>query len=89
MFQAQRSGMDPNQFLQQIAQNNQVGAIYADVRRSKALAEIILAAKVTDTAGNDIDTEKYFGAAVDSEDDAADDASTEDASTEDASGDDE
>ena len=78
MFQAQRNGMDPNQFLQQIAQNNQVGAIYADVRRSKALAEIILAAKVTDTAGNDIDTEKYFGAAVESEEDAAGDESATD-----------
>ncbi|WP_333620192.1 trigger factor [Dietzia sp.] len=67
MFQAQRNGMDPNQFLQQVVQNNQIGAIYADVRRSKALAELILGANVKDTAGNEVDTEKYFGAAVESE----------------------
>lgn len=77
MFQAQRNGMDPNQFLQQVVQNNQIGAIYADVRRSKALAEIILGANVKDTAGNAIDTEKYFGAAVEADD--ADDASSDDA----------
>lgn len=64
MFQAQRYGMDPNQFLAQIAQGNQIGALYADVRRSKALAAIILEATVKDAAGNAVDTEAYFAPAL-------------------------
>src|SRR5699024_6116466 len=42
MFQAQRYGMDPNQFVQQIQQAGQLGSLFADVRRSKALADVIV-----------------------------------------------
>lgn len=40
-FQAQRYGIPPEQFIQQISQANQLGAIFADVRRGKALGTVV------------------------------------------------
>ncbi|MCU1644002.1 MAG: Trigger factor [Nocardia sp.] len=61
IFQAQRYGMSPDQFIQQIQQAGQLGAVFADVRRGKALAGVVVAATVTDTAGNAVDTAEMFG----------------------------
>lgn len=73
IFQAQRYGMQPQEFIQQLTQANQVGAVYADVRRGKALAEIVADVKVTDSNGDSVDTTEFFGKADDAEDDSADD----------------
>jgi len=67
MFQAQRYGMAPEQFIQQVQQAGQLGAIFADVRRGKALAGVVGLATVTDTAGNAVDTAEMFGAPEDAE----------------------
>ena len=72
LFQSQRYGMDPNQFIQQIQQAGQLGALFADVRRSKALADVIVEAKVLDSAGNTVDTDEFFGAGGDEADESAD-----------------
>ncbi|MGW4356196.1 trigger factor [Nocardia sp. NPDC004582] len=61
IFQAQRYGMSPDQFIQQIQQAGQLGAVFADVRRGKALAGVVVQAAVTDTAGNTVDTAEMFG----------------------------
>ncbi|MFC9997044.1 trigger factor [Nocardia sp. NPDC127526] len=61
IFQAQRYGMSPDQFIQQIQQAGQLGAVFADVRRGKALAGVVVQAAVTDTAGNAVDTAEMFG----------------------------
>lgn len=61
LFTAQSYGMDPNQFIQQIQQSGQLGNLFADVRRGKALAVSILKATVKDTDGNDIDVAEFFG----------------------------
>ncbi|WP_070378991.1 trigger factor [Rhodococcus sp. WMMA185] len=61
MFQAQRYGMPPEQFIQQIQQAGQLGAIFADVRRGKALAGVVEQATVTDTSGAAVDTTELFG----------------------------
>ncbi|MFJ4650824.1 trigger factor [Nocardia sp. NPDC088792] len=61
IFQAQRYGMSPDQFIQQIQQAGQLGAVFADVRRGKALAGIVTQTVVTDTAGNTVDTAEMFG----------------------------
>ncbi|NNH74318.1 trigger factor [Nocardia uniformis] len=61
IFQAQRYGMSPDQFIQQVQQAGQLGAIFADVRRGKSLAGVVVAATVTDTAGTVIDTTEMFG----------------------------
>ncbi|PTR31976.1 trigger factor [Rhodococcus sp. OK519] len=71
LFQAQRYGMAPEQFIQQIQQANQLGAVFADVRRGKALAGVVDAATVTDTSGASIDTAEMFGTAEAEAEDAA------------------
>ncbi|MDG3013215.1 trigger factor [Speluncibacter jeojiensis] len=61
LFQAQRYGMPPEQFIQQIQQAGQLGAVFADVRRGKALADVVSQVKVSDTTGAAIDTDELFG----------------------------
>lgn len=80
LFQAQRYGMDPNQFVQQIQQANQLGSLFADVRRSKALADVIEQVTVKDTDGNVVDTSEFFGTGDDA--DAGTEAEPADAGTE-------
>ncbi|MCX5042796.1 trigger factor [Aldersonia sp. NBC_00410] len=94
LFQAQRYGMSPDQFIQQIQQANQLGAVFSDVRRGKALAGVVEQATVTDTAGNTVDTSELFGSSSADDDDSvvvgeddslvvdADDAVAEDAAAE-------
>ena len=77
MFTAQSYGMDPNEFVQQISQSGQIGNLFADVRRGKALAAAICRVKVTDDAGNSVDPEEYFG----EEDEAQNDAKAESTET--------
>jgi trigger factor len=61
MYQAQQYGMAPEQFVQQIQQAGQLGAIYQDVRRSKALIVAVRAATVTDSAGAEVDLSDLIG----------------------------
>lgn len=81
LFQAQRYGLSPEQFIQQVQQAGQLGAIFADVRRGKALAGVVGQTTVTDTAGNTVDTAEMFGAPADSEDEGQDEPATETAAT--------
>ncbi|QCB29037.1 trigger factor [Corynebacterium endometrii] len=69
LFTAQSYGMDPNTFIQQIQSNGQIGNLFADVRRGKALAAAICRVEVKDEDGNKVDVEQYFGEV---EEDAAD-----------------
>jgi trigger factor len=62
IYQAQQLGMSPDQYVQQAQQANQLGAIYADVRRSKALFSIVRQATVTDESGEALDLDELFGA---------------------------
>ncbi|KZM75798.1 trigger factor [Nocardia terpenica] len=61
LFQSQRYGLSPEQFIQQVQQAGQLGAVFADVRRGKALATVVGKATVTDTDGNTVDTTEMFG----------------------------
>ncbi|MCK0092387.1 trigger factor [Rhodococcus sp. F64268] len=73
-FQAQRYGIPPEQFIQQISQANQLGAIFADVRRGKALGTVVDRVAVTDTTGATVDTSELFGGPKADSDEAAEDA---------------
>jgi trigger factor len=53
--QAQRYGMQPQEFADQIMQAGNIAALVADVRRNKALATVLESASVSDTSGNPID----------------------------------
>ena len=52
IYQAQQYRMPPEEFVQRIQEAGQLGAIYADVRRSKALIAAVRAATVTDASGD-------------------------------------
>ncbi|PKV77294.1 trigger factor [Nocardia fluminea] len=77
LFQAQRYGMSPEQFIQQVQQAGQLGAVFADVRRGKALAGVVGQVKVTDSDGNVVDTTEMFGDPADSVEVELDEAAAE------------
>jgi trigger factor len=54
-------GIEPQQLLSYLQQNNQLPNMFADVRRSLTIAAVVEAATVTDTDGNVIDTSEFFG----------------------------
>jgi trigger factor len=70
VFQAQQYQMPPEEFVQRIQQAGQLGAIYADVRRSKALIQVVRSATVTDAAGEPVDLSELLGDDTDDTDEA-------------------
>lgn len=56
-----RYGVEPQQLFGYLQENNQLPAMFADVRRNLAIAAVVDAATVTDTDGNPIDTAEFFG----------------------------
>lgn len=75
MLMSQQYGLQPQQLIQSLQQNNQLPALFADVRRGLALAAVVEAANVTDSDGNVIDTTEFFGRADAQTVEAADEAS--------------
>lgn len=54
-------GIEPQQLFAYLQENNQLPAMFADVRRGLTIAAVVEAATVTDTDGNTIDTSEFFG----------------------------
>lgn len=61
VLMSRQYGIEPQQLLQVLQQNNQLPAMFADVRRGLTIAAVVHGATVTDTDGNDIDTAEFFG----------------------------
>ena len=61
VLMSRQYGLEPQQLLQVLQQNNQLPAMFADVRRGLTIAAVVHGASVTDTDGNDIDTTEFFG----------------------------
>jgi trigger factor len=61
VFQAQQYQMPPEEFVQRIQEAGQLGAVYSDVRRSKALIAAVRAATVTDASGSEVDLSELLG----------------------------
>jgi trigger factor len=88
VLMARQYGMEPQQLLQFLQQNNQLPAMFADVRRGLTVAAVVHGGTVTDTDGNVIDTTEFFGpsgeraAAAEAEaaDDTAEEASSDEVS---------
>jgi trigger factor len=85
---SQQYGIQPQELLGYLQQQNQLPAMFADVRRGKTIAAAVEAATVSDTDGTVIETSEFFGthrpeAEEDTEDDETDEA---DASSEEPSG---
>ena len=53
--QAQRYGVSPQEFAQQLTQAGNLPALISDVRRSKALATVLERATITDESGRTVD----------------------------------
>ena len=88
VLMSRQYGIEPQQLLQILQQNNQLPAMFADVRRGLTVAAVVEAATVTDTDGNVVDTSEFFGPPAGAE--AAESAEVEDeageSSDEDADG---
>jgi trigger factor len=54
-------GIEPQQLFGYLQENNQLPAMFADVRRGLAIAAAVESATVTDTEGNAVDTSEFFG----------------------------
>jgi trigger factor len=57
MRRAQQSGQDPQEYANHMFEHNHVPELVAEVRRGKALAQIVESATVTDGSGNVLDLE--------------------------------
>jgi trigger factor len=61
VLMSRQYGLEPQQLLQYLQENNQLPVMFADVRRGLAVAAVVHGATVTDTNGNVIDTTEFFG----------------------------
>ena len=68
VLMSRQYGIEPQQLLQLLQQNNQLPAVFADVRRGLTVAAVVEKATVTDTDGNVIDTSEFFGTGPAAED---------------------
>jgi trigger factor len=57
MAQASRNRMSPEQYAQQLQQSGNIAEFVADVRRTKALAQLLEQTTITDASGNVVDLE--------------------------------
>ena len=61
VLMSRQYGLEPQQLLQYLQENNQLPAMFADVRRGLTVAAVVHGGTVTDTDGNVIDTTEFFG----------------------------
>jgi len=61
MSRAQRLGVSPDEYAKQVSSAGQLPAAVAEIRRNKALAQLLEATAVTDTAGVEVDLAAYLG----------------------------
>ncbi|WP_160112677.1 trigger factor [Mycobacterium sp. 3519A] len=72
VLMSRQYGLEPQQLLQYLQQNNQLPAMFADVRRGLTVAAVVHGGTVTDTDGNVIDTTEFFGPSGQQAEQAAD-----------------
>ncbi len=61
IYNAQRLGVSPDEYFKRLQEGNQLGAVVADVRRGKALANAVQLANITDASGHPLDIAALFG----------------------------
>jgi trigger factor len=72
VLMSRQYGLEPQQLLQMLQQNNQLPAMFADVRRGLTVAAVVHGATVTDTDGTVIETAEFFGPSGEAAVEAAD-----------------
>jgi trigger factor len=80
-------GIEPQQLLGYLQQQNQLPAMFADVRRGLTIAAAVESATVTDTDGTVVDTAEFFGGRGQGEAGDTGESAVEAASSEEPSGD--
>ncbi|KQY06360.1 trigger factor [Mycobacterium sp. Root135] len=78
VLMSRQYGIEPQQLLQVLQQNNQLPTMFADVRRGLTIAAVVHGASVTDSEGNEVDTTEFFGPATPLGAEAADESDDED-----------
>lgn len=61
VLMSRQYGIEPQQLVNLLQQQNQLPVVYADVRRGLAVAAVVEKATVSDTTGEVIDTTEFFG----------------------------
>ncbi|WP_022899663.1 trigger factor [Humibacter albus] len=56
---AAQYGMDPNEFVQVLGENGQLGQVFGEVARNKTIAVVLGRAVVKDSAGNPVDLSEF------------------------------
>jgi trigger factor len=62
VHRAQRAGMAPQQYYDQLVRSGNAVAVFGDVRRGKALATVLERIRIVDTAGNEISLDELRAA---------------------------
>src|SRR4029079_12848904 len=77
---AQQSGQDPQEFANHMFEHNHIPELVAEIRRGKALAQIVESATVTAGSGNVLDLEHLLpdGTVRDAEDSESEDSAESD-----------
>jgi trigger factor len=85
---AQQSGQDPQEFANHMFEHNHIPELVGEIRRGKALAQLVEGATVTDTSGNPVDLKNLRpdGTIGDPAEAATDEAATDEAATDDDEG---
>jgi trigger factor len=68
VHRAQRAGMAPQQYYDQLVRSGAAGAVFGDVRRGKALAAVLERIKITDSAGNRLNLDELRNQGADEHD---------------------
>ncbi|HEY0698033.1 MAG TPA: trigger factor [Micromonospora sp.] len=68
VHRAQRAGMAPQQYYDQLVRSGAAGAVFGDVRRGKALASVMERIKIVDSAGNELSLDALRGQEADGHD---------------------
>jgi trigger factor len=63
VHRAQRAGVSPQQYYDQLVRSGMAAAVFGDVRRGKALALVMERVKITDGAGNPLSLDDLRGSA--------------------------
>ncbi len=74
VLMSRQYGIEPQQLLQVLQQNNQLPTMFADVRRGLTIAAVVHGGVRHRLRGNEVDTTEFFGPTTPIEVDAADDA---------------
>jgi trigger factor len=67
VHRAQRVGMAPQAYYDQLVRSGAAASVYGDVRRGKALATVMEKVKITDSAGNELNLDELRQTADDDE----------------------